>query len=784
MRRTVPLTAILAFAAVLGLGANAYAAGLVVLDETGRATRLAQLETLNLEISLTETDAHVVERRQYVLIPAEGEQQVRFYRTIGDEVDESSLTLSVSGVERDASLLIGSEAMSRQVTLLREMRAPGVLRGLGGRLAQTAPIELGPEGYVTFEVRVEYREALRPWDTLRALTAPIDWQERAVSFVDVSVEAVSNAPIRALYSPFHELDTQRFGELRASGTYRHWDVCTTNDLVVMLSTGTGDVHLDVMPFRYGDEEGGFFMALLTPSDAGESMPRDLVFVIDTSGSMDGEKMKQAREALRNVIAGLSPKDRFTVVEFDSNVKVLSDEAQSARAGFVAEADEFVTDLVADGATNLSGALEAGFDALPFTRDRPRYVVVLTDGQPTEGETDTEAILELVKRRNEVGARVFAFGIGNDVNTVLLDRLALDSGGDAIYIRPGQSVAGPVEEFFASIASAALVDPQLDSASFGGLSLVYPEAMPDLYAHQTLAVVGRYESGGTGEIVLRGTRGSGQVAMRYEVNLPEFSTQNAHVPRIWATRHVGTLLHRIKLGDTDPELPVEATAIANRFGVVTEFTNFALDEDGNAVMRYTNVPLDTTGSVAVDTSASLDGYQNSGSASAGFEDFVRYASDRALPIYEGWFTDTSVESARWIDLHFGSELYLALAARESSLGITNLLGVSRDVAFEFHGREIRVSDPDVEGDVPPEAVSVPVADPPAATQAVVRLLAEEPAADPRTATPTEEPAEDGAAEKEPPVYAENGCSTSSGRLLPWMTVLFMACVAAIRRRATR
>ncbi len=776
------------FLAFFGPGFDAFATGLVIVDADADPIRLATLTDLSVSVTLDDDSADVVETRTYAVQRYEAERAVRFVRTMNESVDVESYRVFVDDLPVSVRHLRGGEATTAHTDLLTAMREPGMARGWGLDLSETGAIYLGEDPWRTVTVRVEYTASLVPWDTLRAVRLPIDWQEHAVNSVSVDVVADVEEPLKALYSPYHALQTVRT-EGGAVASYSGREVCTTNDLVLMLSTGDEDVRLDLLPFRYGDEEGGFFMALLTPGASSETMPRDLVFVIDTSGSMEGEKMEQARDALHGVLEGLSPKDRFTVVEFDSNVKVLSGDAQPASSAFLSQADEFVANLVADGATNLSEALETGFDALPFAQDRPRYVVVLTDGQPTEGATDTDEILEIVRLRNEVGARVFAFGIGNDVNTILLDRLAQDSSGDAIYIRPGESVVGPVQSFFAQIASAALVDPVFDSSDFGGFSLVYPERLPDLYTNQTVAVVGRYDAGGRGEITLSGTRGSDRTTTRYDVELPETSDRNGHVPRVWATRHVGTLLHEIKLGNDDPNLPLEATAVAARFGVVTEFTNFVLDEDGNAVMTYTNVPLDATGSVAVDTSASLDGYQNTGSAGMRFDEFVRYAADRTLPTVDGWYRDTSLAaSPAWVDVRFASPLYFELLASQSRFGIGKLLGVARDVSFDWHGSALRVSDPSEDREVPAEAADLPAVKVPESTPASVEIMAEDRVAhdaNDRDTGGIDEPgtsSHDGDGTEDP--YESGSCASASGAAQPSWLVLLLALFAASRRRRSR
>ncbi len=770
------IAAAVLFLVVIGSAPSAFAVGLVTFDEAGVATGLGELSDLNVEISLTEDLATIVETRTYGIEATELDRTVRFYRGLGLDADAGSVRLSIGGQTVAVESSSADAGRARRATLLRELRAPGVLRGFDDRLAESDPVVLDA-GYQRVEVRVELRVALTRWDTMRGLQVPIDWHERAVGSMSLVVDATTDAPLRALYSPFHGIDVVRRDEHGASAAYHGYQVCTTNDLVILLSTGSEDIHLDVLPFRYSNAEAGFFMALFTPSRSAAVAPRDFVFLIDSSGSMEGEKMEQAQTALHSVIAGLSPKDRFTIVDFDSRAKPLTDDARPASPEFVDEAADFVTALVAGGATNLSEALSLGFDALPFTQDRPRYIVLLTDGQPTEGEKDTEAILDLVRLRNEVGARVFAFGIGNDVNTVLLDRLAIDSGGDAIYIRPMQSVVGPVETFFDSIASASLVDPVLD-VSFGGVPALFPDQLPDLFAQQTVAVVGRYERGGVGQIALRGRRGADEVVKTFDVQLPEYTTRNDHVPRIWATRYLGALLQRIKLGDADPELPLEATALARRFGVVTEFTNFVVDEEGHANMQYTAVPLDVSGSVAVDTSASLDGYQNTGSAALQFDNFVRYAADRTLPIFDGWYRDTSLPSApAWTDLRFGSPRFMDLVRTESTLGVTTLLAVGRDVAFELHGRAFRVSDTEADRTTPPESAQIPPAILPAPpSHATVDIIED-------TATPAPpSPSAPSSHDTPPPAQLTGrGCATATPATPTHLCLLALLAAFLLRRR---
>ncbi len=689
---------------------------------------LSPLLVLDIDAALTDDGARVQEARTYFLksgSPTDRSAMVVFYRTLShpEAVVEQ---LSVDGQPLGGRVLKGDEADALRQQVVVDVGEPGPHRGFGGALFVSDPVEiLLPAGGKTVAVAFTVMEPSQPWDTMRASSIPIDWHNQPVQRVSAQVSALSASPLRALYSPFHNLSVSRTGTFAATGSYAGHQNCTSNDMILLTSTGDEPIHVDILPFRQLEEEGGYFMALLTPSESLRDTavePRDIVFVLDRSGSMRGEKLEQARAAIASVVSKLRPQDSFAFVWFDTRVEAFTEKAVQASPERLEEALAFLEDLSADGGTNLHGGLVAGLDAFVLGTGRPRYLVLLTDGLPTEGVTDTDAIVAMASLRNELGARIFTFGIGDDVNTVLLDRLSMESAGASLYIRPGQSVADVVESFFAQIASPVLANPALEMGSFGALD-PYPATLPDLFAGQTTAVVGRYENPGEAEVVVRGVSGGADSVVRYRVSLPAYATQNSHVPRIWATRHVGTLLQQVRLGDQDPALVEETRRVAERFGVVTEFTNFVQDEDGNARMVYSAVPIDSTGSVAVDTSSSLNGYQNSGAADTSVDSWMRYQADRTFPMLHGRFTDTVLgeDEPDEFELHFGSERYFAFA-RATAMA-PQRLSLARTLRFELHGHSFRITDADVDGeeDIPGESRHIPSLEPPVAGAAEVTLV---------------------------------------------------------------
>ena len=415
-----------------------------------------------------------------------------------------------------------------------------------------------------------------------------------------------------------------------------------------------------------------------------------------------------------MLQGLRPIDSFSLVTFSDAVRTFQSGASvAANADNVAAAVAFVDGLQAAGGTNIYDALKTALATLPGETGHPRYVVFLTDGVPTVGTTGVDAIATMVQTSNaEIGARLFSFGIGNDVNTVLLDRLARDSAGDVIYIRPDQSVSVAVQAFWQQLADPVLSDPAVDFGAFAAADL-FPDVMPDLFAGRTVTLFGRYATPGQAMVSLAGVRAGQAWSAAFDVTLPDYALDGGYVPRVWALRQVGRLLADIKQGNTDPLLATQVMALATRFGVTTSFTYFAANAEGDVALRYAGVPTEQTGSVAVDTSTALRDY-GSGSAvmtSSNPSLPVRYAADRTFAAQGGYLTDTKLTGNEVdVDLTFGSDRYFAFAEAEAAFGAGSLLAAGTNVRFELLGRAFRVTNPAAlprsVGELPPESPAVP------------------------------------------------------------------------------
>jgi Ca-activated chloride channel family protein len=697
---------------------------------------LLRLESLTVDVQMSEAGAQIVEKRTYGWEKWNmytNQATVRFFRTMpaqhGAQVVKVLINDSlVTGQQHD-----NEAADHLRRTLVTQLGQPGPARGAGRSLFATDPITLVVDGGDKITVTITVDQPLSPRGSMKGLSIPVDWHKLPIPSMSVQVTAMTDTRLRNLYSPYHDLSLKRLNDREMVGAFTGNNRCTTFDITLLLSTGSEPFHVDLLPYRYDAKEGGHFMAMIAPDAqvADQNVaPRDVVLVIDRSGSMNGEKMNQAKAALSSVLGGLRPDDSFAIVAFDGDIETFTDEAIVASDSNVNDGQAFVENLQADGATNLYSALLTGFQALPIQKGHPRYIVLMTDGQPTAGITDTEEILAMARAQNEVGARIFAFGIGYNVNTILLDKLAKESAGDALYIQPGQSVDSALEAFFAQIVDPVLTNPSLDVSAFDG-ELLVPDVMNDLYAGNSTIVLGRYHTPGKGQLILRGSQKGNPVEHVFDVTLPAYAVTEGYVPRIWATRHVGSLLGEVKLGNKDPTLVEEALRLAKRYGVVTEFTYFQVDKNGNTDIAYSAVPVSASGAVAVQTSSSLDSYQKGGTVGASIDTFVRYAWDRTLPIQQEWFTDTRLDDPNeWTDVHFGSDQYFNLLMAESHLGIDAFLGLAKNVRFELLGRFFRVTDPLAQSrsETPTESEFIPEADPILSSQHTSVAVASDPTND--------------------------------------------------------
>jgi len=376
------------------------------------------------------------------------------------------------------------------------------------------------------------------------------------------------------YSPTHQVHTRRAdGRLEVTLA----DSVPGGDLDLFLPLARGLVGLSVITHRPPGEDG-YFMLLLAPgatSPAG--LRRDVVAVLDVSGSMSGEKLAQAKAALEQLLGSLRPGDRFRLIAFESGVRRFATEWTPMTPEHRSRAVGWVRALETGGGTNIAGALGEAF-SIPPADGALGVVVFLTDGLPTVGEQDPERIATGAEQRRGT-YRVFSFGIGYDVNTYLLDRLTERARGVTQYVTPGADIEQAVGALSTKIASPVLTDVGLSAD--GGIELfdLQPGTLPDLFAGDEMVVFGRYRGAQRGEQALsvRGRRNNTEERFTTAAAFSSEQTDNDYIPRLWASRKAGALSREIRLHGQTPELMTALKDLALRYGVLTEYTSYLVQE---------------------------------------------------------------------------------------------------------------------------------------------------------------------------------------------------------------
>ncbi|MGC4116071.1 MAG: VIT domain-containing protein [Myxococcales bacterium] len=404
----------------------------------------------------------------------------------------------------------------------------------------------------------------------------------------------SKVPIRSVYSPTHPLQVANRGENAAIvGMELGSGTDLTKDLDLYYSTSEKAIGLSLMTYKE-ENEPGYFLALISPKtefQKEEILGKRITFVIDNSGSMAGERMKVAKDALKYCVQRLNPQDRFNVVRFATDVESLFQGPQEARPESIQKAVGFVDSMEALGGTAIDDAmrraLKDGENAAGS--NGPHIVMFITDGQPTIGETAEEAIARNAAAGNKGKSRVFTFGVGEDLNAKLLDRLAADGQGTSDYVKGGKDFEEKISGFYDKVSHPVLADVAVDLSGMSAFD-VYPRKLPDLFKGSQLVVLGRYRTAGDLKVTLTGTVNG--APKKFEYGTTTFAKEHKaedFIPRLWAIRKVGYLLEEIRLRGEKPELRDEVVTLGKKFGIVTPYTSYLVVEDTPIAQGRPNPP---------------------------------------------------------------------------------------------------------------------------------------------------------------------------------------------------
>jgi len=504
------------------------------------------------------------------------------------------LSLYIDGKPVKCEVLDAKKARQIYEDIVRQMRDPALLEYVGRDLVKLRifPIEPGQVRRVKFE----YSQVLRRDFAMTDYTLPLVPRSaagRPVGHFSLSGSIRSDLPLTAVYSPTHDIEFIKKDDRTVKFSVEQENKAPATDLRIYYAVSQKDLGAGLVTWRKGGEDG-YFMLMIAPRREvrkGNVLPKDVTFVFDTSGSMQGEKIEQAKKALEFCLNGLHEKDRFNVIRFSTETEALSPTLLEASPDSVKKALEFVRGLEATGGTNIQEALLTALKSRPKDKQegRPYLIVFLTDGKPTVGETNPDAIVKAVTGQNKESgaARVFAFGVDNEVNTVLLDKLSGENGGVSEYVTPREDIEVKVSNFFTKASDPILTALELN---YGGIrvSQQYPSALPDLFAGSQLTIIGRYKEAGKTSLVLSGRMGEDKKTYEYELDFPEQSESGDFLPRLWAIRRVGYLMDEIRKNGENEELKDEIIRLGKKYAIATPYTSLLVQEDEIASLRPANV----------------------------------------------------------------------------------------------------------------------------------------------------------------------------------------------------
>ncbi|MDI7268580.1 MAG: VIT and VWA domain-containing protein, partial [Myxococcota bacterium] len=476
-------------------------------------------------------------------------------------------------LERDAARRIYEEIVARMVD-------PGLIEYIGGNLFRARVFPIPARGEQRVEIR--FTSTLAYESGLVRYVYPMKTPGRSAETLrdfTLTARIESAVPIQSIYSPTHEVGVTRRNDNHATAGFERQRADLGKDFVLYFSVSREDVGLSLLAHR-PDREDGFFMMMVTPRkdlDEQEVMGKHVTFVVDTSGSMSGEKMDGAREALRFCLDRLGSDDVFNVIRFSSDVEALSDSPMAASAANKERAGEFVRRMRALGGTAIDAALAKALEQ-PIESGVPHMIVFLTDGMPTVGETDPVRIVDRVTSANDRKSRIFVFGLGNDVNANFLDMIAQRNRGTAEYARSGEELEVKLSAFYGKIAFPVMANLALRAGRGVELLDVFPRELPDLFHGSQLLLLGRYRGDGEVSVSLGGDVGRQTKTFTYDVGFPNRESDNDFLPHLWATRKVGYLLDNIRLGGENQEVREEVIALGRRYGIVTPYTSYLVTED--------------------------------------------------------------------------------------------------------------------------------------------------------------------------------------------------------------
>jgi Ca-activated chloride channel family protein len=573
MRRVVAAVALLVFAQ------GAQATGLLIPVEK----KLPPLAMLNHHVTVSiEEQVAITNIEQTFRNHTDRQLEATYIFPVPKGASVRDFAMWVDGTKVKGELVEAEKARKIYTDIVSRTQDPGLLEYMGNNLLKLRVFPVPPKG--DQKIAISYTSIADSDNGLVEYRYPLKTDAKAPSTLEkftLNVRLKSQHSLQSIYSPSHAITMQRPNDKEAVIGFEKDQALLEKDFQLFYTSSAKDIGLTALTHRPSPGQNGYFLMLIAPRielSKAQQVPRDMVFVMDTSGSMRGKRMTQARDALKYCLSQLTQTDRFAVLNFATTVNRYSDALQNAGADAVAAARKWVDGLEASGGTAIDDALAAALALRPNDPARTFTIVFFTDGRPTIGETNPDKILQNVGKRNSANTRIFTFGVGDDVNAAMLDQIAEQTRSISTYVREAEDIEAKVSSLYGKISNPVLANLKLSVGEGVQISEVYPPQLPDLFHGSQLTVLGRYTGKGHAAIKLTGSVGMETKDFVYELNFADKTEDKPFVEDLWARRKVGYMLDQIRVNGEKKELVDEVVALAKRYGITTPYTSYLVVPD--------------------------------------------------------------------------------------------------------------------------------------------------------------------------------------------------------------
>ena len=497
----------------------------------------------------------------------------------------NNFTMIINGKETKAELLDSDKARKIYEDIVRQMRDPALLEYIEQNIFKLRIFPIEPRGEK--KISISYSQVIESDNNLFEYVYPLNTEKfsaKPLKNVSVKVNLISSEKIKNIYCPTHEADIINTSDNHSIISYEEENVKPDIDFKLYFSKNSSPIGLSLLNYQTSNNNG-YFLLSASPSieiDQTNIENKDITFVLDVSGSMSGEKLEQAKKALLYCVNNLNSGDHFNVIRFSTEAYSLFNSLKKADKLNINEAIKFIEELKAIGGTNIEEAFSLAFKNYKES-NRSHFVVFLTDGKPTIGEMNDDKLVNKIVSAYKTNSRIFTFGIGDEVNTHLLDKLTDVTKAWRTYVSEDEDIEIKVSNFYDKIQSPVLSDLKLD---FDNIEVyqTYPKDLPDLFKGSNLLVFGRYKGNGNIKVSLTGKLNGRLKEFSLNKKLEKNEDEYSFIASLWASRRIGHLLDIIRLNGENKELVDEVTMLAREHGIITPYTSYLIMEDEEIRVR--------------------------------------------------------------------------------------------------------------------------------------------------------------------------------------------------------